>query len=134
MSLDLAQISTAATEGVVQFPSLGGVAVAKRLTGWSVASLHTLGGPPRRFAPPLLRRGIGDTAFSTCNCEKREPSQATETDCGNDDLECGSQVPGVGGIPVEPLLVPELGHFSRDSWLELLWLGVMCLFGWCFRH
>ena len=42
-----------------KFPSLGGVAVAKRLTGWSVAFLHTLGGPPRRFAPPLQRRGIG---------------------------------------------------------------------------
>ena len=34
------------------------VAVAKRLTGWSVTFLHTSRKPPRRFAPPLLRRGI----------------------------------------------------------------------------
>jgi len=43
---------------VAQFPSSGGVAVAKRLTGWFVAFLHIPRGPPRRFAPPLLRRGI----------------------------------------------------------------------------
>ena len=58
------------TDGVVlQFPSLGGVAVAKRLTGWSVTFPHTPRKPPRRSAAtppkegnmrwsiPLLRRG-----------------------------------------------------------------------------
>jgi len=39
-----------------QFPSLGGVAVAKRLTGWS--SLGTGKTTPAAPPPPLLRRGI----------------------------------------------------------------------------
>ena len=37
-----------------KFPSLGGVAGPKGLTGWLVAFVHTLGGPP---LIPLLRRG-----------------------------------------------------------------------------
>ena len=42
-----------------KFPSLGGVAVAKRLTGWSVTFLHTLKTTtPAAPPPPLLRRGI----------------------------------------------------------------------------
>ena len=37
-----------------KFPSLGGVAVAKRLTGWSVTFLHTLKKttPALRATPP----------------------------------------------------------------------------------
>ena len=40
------------------FPSLGGVAGPKGLTGWSVTFPHTPRKPPRRYAPPLLRRGM----------------------------------------------------------------------------
>ena len=44
----------------ISFPSLGGVAVAKRLTGWSVGFPHTLKKTtPAAPPPPLLRRGIG---------------------------------------------------------------------------
>ena len=42
-----------------QFPSFGGVADPKGLTGWSVAFLHTLRiTTPAAPPPPLLRRGI----------------------------------------------------------------------------
>ena len=59
-----AKKTTPAAAPVVLFPSLGGVAVAKRLTGWSVTFLHTL----KKTTPAA-------TAFLTCDCEKREPSQ-----------------------------------------------------------
>ena len=43
----------------ISFPSLGGVAGAKRLTGWSVTFLHTFRKTtPAAPPPPLLRRGI----------------------------------------------------------------------------
>ena len=46
-------------EASISFPSLGGVAVAKRLTGWSVTFLHTRKKTtPAAPPPPLLRRGI----------------------------------------------------------------------------
>ena len=44
-----------------KFPSLGGVAVAKRLTGWSVAFLHRLEKttPALRATPPKEGNSVG---------------------------------------------------------------------------
>ena len=52
-----------------QFPSLGGVAVAKRLTGWSVAFPHTLKKttPALRATPP--KEGNWERALSTGSFE-----------------------------------------------------------------
>ena len=114
--------SREATDGVVgQFPSLGGVADPKGLTGWSrrvgkkerreaptisipllrrggrpegsdgvVGHLpaHAHERPPRRFAPPLLRRGIFGGRLPSCTPQENHPGgfAATPPKEGNSQM------------------------------------------------